>query len=53
LITKASFTMNLWLAPAVFGGAWVGRHILKKMNQRVFENLALGLSAVAGLRLLF
>jgi len=53
LITTQSFTLNLWLAPAVFGGAWAGRVILKKMNQRVFENLALGLSAAAGLKLFF
>ncbi len=53
LINAQSFTLNLWLAPAVLAGAWVGRVILKRMNQRVFENLALGLSAAAGLKLLF
>ena len=53
LINAQSFLLNLWLAPAVFLGAWAGRAILKKMNQRVFENLALGLSAAAGLKLLF
>lgn len=53
LINSASFTLNLWLAPAVFLGAWLGRKILVKINQRVFENLALGLSAVAGIKLLF
>ncbi len=52
LINAQSFMLNLWLAPAVFAGAWAGRAILKKMNQRVFENLALGLSVVAGLKLL-
>ena len=53
LINSASFTLNLWLAPAVFFGAWLGKKILVKMNQRVFENLALGLSGAAGLKLLF
>lgn len=53
LINVQSFTLNLWLAPAVFAGAWVGKKILVKMNQRVFENVALGLSAAAGLKLLF
>jgi len=53
IINAASFTLNLWLAPAVFAGAFLGRVILKRMNQRVFENLALGLSAAAGLKLLF
>lgn len=53
LINAESFTLNLWLAPAVFLGAWVGRKILVKIDQRLFENLALGLSAVAGVKLLF
>ena len=52
LINAGSFSLNLWLAPAVFAGAWLGRKMLVKLNQRVFENLALGLSAVAGLKLL-
>ena len=53
LINAASFSVNLWLAPVVFAGALLGRVILRKMNQRLFENLALGLSAAAGLKLLF
>jgi Predicted permeases len=53
LINRESFTLNLWLAPAVFLGAWLGRKILVKIDQRWFENLALGLSAVAGVKLLF
>lgn len=53
MINRDSFTLNLWLAPAVFLGAWVGRKILVKIDQRLFENLALALSAVAGVKLLF
>jgi len=53
MIHRDSFTLNLWLAPAVFLGAWVGRKILVKIDQRLFENLALALSAVAGVKLLF
>ena len=53
LINAASFSLNLWLAPVVFVGAWLGKKILVKMNQRMFENVALGLSAAAGLKLLF
>ena len=41
------------LAPAVFVGTWLGRKILMRIEQRVFENLALILSALAGLKLLF
>ncbi len=53
LINAQSFAFNLWLAPAVFAGAWAGRKILVKVDQRLFENLALGLSAAAGLKLLW
>ncbi len=53
LINPESFKLNLLLAPAVFVGTWLGRKLLAKLNQRLFENLALGLSAVAGLKLLF
>ncbi len=53
LINSGSFTFNLLLAPAVFAGALIGRKILTRMDQKLFENLALGLSAVAGLKLLF
>jgi len=53
LITGDSFGFNLMLAPAVFIGAMIGRRLLPLINQKLFENLALGLSAVAGVRLLF
>lgn len=53
LIDAASFAVNLWLAPAVIAGALAGRKVLPRINQAAFENLALGLSAVAGVRLLF
>ena len=53
LINPGSFAVNLWLAPAVVVGALAGRKILPKINQKVFENLALGLSAAAGIKLLF
>lgn len=53
LITSASFGFNLWLAPAVFLGTWLGRLLLVRLDQRLFENLALGLSAAAGLKLLW
>ncbi len=53
LITTESFGFNLMLAPAVLIGAMAGRKLLPLINQRLFENLALGLSALAGVRLLF
>lgn len=53
LITPASFVLNLWLAPAVLVGTYVGRKLLAKLDQRLFENIALLLSAAAGVKLLF
>ncbi len=53
LINEASFSLNVLLAPAVFVGAFLGRKLLVKLDQRLFENLALGLAAAAGLKLLF
>ena len=53
LITTDSFGVNLALAPAVWLGAWAGRKLLRRLNQKLFENLALGLAVVAGIKLLF
>jgi hypothetical protein len=53
LITPASFSMNLLLAPIVLAGAWFGRKLVLKLDQRTFENIALALSFIAGLKLLF
>ncbi len=40
------------LAPLVFLGALAGRWLLPRINQRVFEEIVLGLSAAAGILLL-
>lgn len=53
LINAPSVMLNLKLAPIVLIGALVGRLILGRINQRWFENLALALSAAAGLKLFF
>lgn len=53
LINGSSLSHNLMLVPAVFVGAVIGRRLLKRINQRLFENLALWTSAVAGVKLLF
>jgi uncharacterized membrane protein YfcA len=52
LITPASFAFNLLLAPLVLIGALAGRWLLTRIDQRLFEELTLGLSAVARLLLL-
>jgi uncharacterized membrane protein YfcA len=51
LITANSIKFNLLLAPAVLIGTFVGRWLLTRINQKWFENLALGLSAVGALRM--
>jgi uncharacterized membrane protein YfcA len=53
LITWQSVTGNLILVPAVFLGAFIGRRILKIIDQKLFESLALWMSALAGIKLLF
>lgn len=53
LINAQSFSINLWLAPIVIAGAWFGRKLVMKIEQRTFENIALTLSVVAGLNLLY
>lgn len=53
LVTARSFTGNLWLLPAVLAGALLGRVILRKLDQKLFENLALLLSLAAGVNLLW
>jgi uncharacterized protein len=52
LITAPSFVLNLMLAPAVLLGAFAGRWLLIRINQRLFENLVLALSAIAGVLLI-
>lgn len=53
IINKESLLLNLVLVPFVLGGAFWGRKLLPKLNQKLFENLSLFFAAVAGLKLLF
>jgi uncharacterized protein len=52
LITAQSFEFNLMLAPAVLLGAFMGRWLLIRINQRLFETLVLALSGIAGVLLI-
>jgi uncharacterized protein len=52
LITTQSFRFNLMLAPAVLLGALAGRWLLKHVNQNLFEQLVLLLSAIGGILLI-
>jgi uncharacterized membrane protein YfcA len=53
LITWPSLQVNLLLAPAVVIGAFLGRWMLHRINQTLFEQLVLVLAFLGGLRLLF
>lgn len=52
LVNAESIGLNLMLAPLVLGGAWLGRRLVLRIDQRNFEMLALGLGLVAGGKLL-
>jgi uncharacterized protein len=51
LITVQSFGFNVMLAPAVLLGAVAGRWLLIRVNQTLFEQLVLALSAIGGILL--
>ena len=53
IINTSSLSLNLWLLPAVALGALLGRPVVERVNQRWFENLALGFAALAALKLVF
>jgi uncharacterized membrane protein YfcA len=53
LIYPGSLLIDLPLAPFAVGGALFGRAIIGRLNQQLFETLALVLTAVAAVRLLF
>lgn len=53
LVDAASFQGNLLLLPAVLAGTLIGRIVLKKIDQKLFETLALVLALAAGLNLLY
>jgi uncharacterized membrane protein YfcA len=52
LITRESLVLNLVLAPAVIAGTVLGRWLLGRINQRLFENIALALTVAAGAKML-
>ncbi len=53
LINASSLTLNLCLLPAVAAGALLGRPVVERVNQQVFENAALALTFLAAVKLLF
>jgi uncharacterized protein len=49
LINPASLSVALWLGPFALIGALIGRPIVDRLNQRLFELIALALTFVAAL----
>jgi uncharacterized membrane protein YfcA len=52
LLTPASLQLNLYLLPAVAAGALLGRPVVARVNQQVFENVVLALTALGAVKLL-
>ncbi len=52
LMNAASAIIALPVAPFVVAGAFLGRALLRGLNQRLFERIALTLALLAGVRLL-
>jgi uncharacterized membrane protein YfcA len=52
LVSLPSLTFDALLVPAVLIGLMMGRWLLTRMNQRLFEELALGVSAMTGIVML-
>ncbi len=52
LINHDSLWLNLKLAPVVVAGCLLGRYAAARMNQKIFENTAVGLTGLAATKLL-
>ncbi len=52
LITTQSLALNAVFAPAVLPGMWLGRWLIHRVSQRVFDSLLLAFTAVFSLRLI-
>jgi uncharacterized membrane protein YfcA len=52
LITPASALLSLRLAPVAVAGALSGRRLIRGMDQQRFNAITLGLTLLAGVRLL-
>jgi uncharacterized protein len=52
-ITTGSLAFNALLIPFVALGLWSGKALLHRLNQRLFEKILLGLTALTALHLIF
>ncbi len=53
IVNANSLWIDLWLAPAVIVGVFVGKAVVHRVPQRVFEGLIIGFALLASIRLLF
>ncbi len=53
LVTKETLTIDLLLMPMIVIGAFLGKWMLPRVPQGVFNFLALGLAGIAAIRLIF
>ena len=51
LITTGSLVLNAWLVPAVLAGAYVGRVLIRRIDQARFEGLVLAFVVLSSLNL--
>ncbi len=51
-VNGTSLAVNLWLAPAVLLGSWLGRHVAGRVSQRLFEGVALALTLASAVHML-
>lgn len=52
LITGATLLENLKCLPAIFAGIWVGKWLVQRVSQRIFEWMVIGFSLLVAARLL-
>jgi hypothetical protein len=52
-VTWESVQVNLYLIPAIILGLWAGIHILKRINNKLFRNMILILTAIGAVVILF
>jgi uncharacterized protein len=52
MISANSLSLSLWLVPLTVAGALSGRWLIARIDQQLFETLALALTLVAGVRLI-
>ncbi len=53
MINGQTLLFDLWMIPAIAGGALLGRWLIKRLSAERFKLLVLLLAALGGLKLLF